>query len=154
MGQISGHDLTGSSDQDLSHGWKLRCQPGLGPHINVQLGRYSLPNSQVTCRIVVRSRAPLTAQMAKNHPTAQKSLGREDPGRRTWQPAPVFLPGELCEHRSLSGYSPQGHREWGMTEWLTHFQVFLDWKTQFLTVGGSLWFFAMWISPTCQLYQS
>ena len=26
--------------------------------------------------------------------------------RRTWQPTPVFLPGELQEQRRLEGYSP------------------------------------------------
>ena len=32
------------------------------------------------------------------------------PGRRQWQPTPVFLPGEFHGHRSLVGYSPWGHR--------------------------------------------
>ena len=30
---------------------------------------------------------------------------------RTWQPTPVFLPGESHGQRSLAGYSPWGHRE-------------------------------------------
>ena len=38
------------------------------------------------------------AQMVKNLPTMQenwvRSLGREVPWRREWQPTPVFLPGE------------------------------------------------------------
>ena len=29
-------------------------------------------------------------------------------GRITWQPTPVFLPGESHGQRSLAGYSPQG----------------------------------------------
>ena len=40
----------------------------------------------------------LVAQMVKNPPavweTWVQSLGREDPGRRAWQPTPVFLSGE------------------------------------------------------------
>ena len=32
------------------------------------------------------------------------------PWRRTWQPTPVFLPGESHGQRSLEGYSPLGHR--------------------------------------------
>jgi len=28
------------------------------------------------------------------------------PRRRTWQPTPVFLPGEFHGQRSLAGYSP------------------------------------------------
>ena len=34
------------------------------------------------------------------------------PGWRTWQPAPVFLPGESHgQRRNLVGYSPWGHKE-------------------------------------------
>ena len=32
------------------------------------------------------------------------------PWRRKWQPTPVFLPGELHGQRSLTGYSPWGHK--------------------------------------------
>ena len=38
------------------------------------------------------------------------------PWRRTWQPTPVFLPGESYGQRSLAGYSPRGHTESDMTE--------------------------------------
>ena len=36
-----------------------------------------------------------------------------------WLPAPVFLPGEFQEQRSLVGYSPWGHKESETTEWLS-----------------------------------
>ena len=36
--------------------------------------------------------------------------------RRTWQPTPVFLPGESHEQRALEGYSPWGHKESDTTE--------------------------------------
>ena len=40
--------------------------------------------------------------------------------RRTWQPTPVFLPGESRGQRSLTGYySPWGHKESDITEQLT-----------------------------------
>ena len=35
---------------------------------------------------------------------------RKIPWRRKWQPTPVFLPGEAHGQRSLTGYSPWGHR--------------------------------------------
>ena len=35
---------------------------------------------------------------------------------RKWQPTPVFLPGESHGQRSLSGYSPWGHKESDTTE--------------------------------------
>ena len=39
--------------------------------------------------------------------------------RRKWQPTPVFLSGKSHGQRSLAGYSPWGHKELDMTEWLT-----------------------------------
>ena len=38
------------------------------------------------------------------------------PGRRKWQPTPVFLPGEPRGQRSLVGYSPWCCKESDMTE--------------------------------------
>ena len=35
---------------------------------------------------------------------------RKIPWRRTWQPTPVFLPGESHGQRSLAGYSPQDRK--------------------------------------------
>ena len=43
------------------------------------------------------------------------------PWSRKWQPAPVFLPWKFHGQRSLVAYSPKGHKEVDMTEWLnTH----------------------------------
>ena len=39
------------------------------------------------------------------------SLGGEDPQRRAWQPAPVFLPGESHGQRHLVAYSPWGSQK-------------------------------------------
>ena len=41
------------------------------------------------------------------------------PWRRTWQPTPVFLPGESQGQRSLASYSPWGHKESNVTKWLS-----------------------------------
>ena len=43
--------------------------------------------------------------------------------RSKWQPTPVFLPGESHGQKSMVGYSPWGHKELDMTEWLTHIAV-------------------------------
>ena len=45
-------------------------------------------------------------------------LVKKIPWRRKWQPIPVFLPGKSHGHRSLAGYSPSGHKESDMTEWI------------------------------------
>ena len=42
------------------------------------------------------------------------------PWRRKWHPTPVFLTGKSHGRRSLVGYSPQGRKEFNMTERL-HF---------------------------------
>ena len=42
------------------------------------------------------------------------------PWRRKWQPTPIFLPGKSHGQRSLAGYSPWGHKELDMSEWLNH----------------------------------
>ena len=43
----------------------------------------------------------------------------EIPWSRKWQPTSVFLPGKFHGQRSLVGYSPWGHKELNMTEWLS-----------------------------------
>ena len=49
------------------------------------------------------------------------------PWRRTWQPTPVFLPGESHGQRSLAGYSPWGRKELGMTYQLKGNSIKLPW---------------------------
>ena len=41
------------------------------------------------------------------------------PWRRSWQPTPVFLPGESHGQKNLAGYSPWGHKESDTTEQLS-----------------------------------
>ena len=66
------------------------------------------------------------AQMVKN-PPATRRLKFEPwvgkiPWKKEWLPTTVFLPGESLGQRRLVGYSPWGHKESDMTEWLTlHF---------------------------------
>ena len=45
------------------------------------------------------------------------------PWRREWQPTPVFLPGEFRGQKSLTGYSPWGHKESDLTERLTYIHM-------------------------------
>ena len=59
--------------------------------------------------------ASLVAQLVKNHLQCRSSgfdpwVGKI-PWRRTWQPPPVFLPGESPGRRSLAGCSPWGCKE-------------------------------------------
>ena len=48
------------------------------------------------------------------------SISGRSPWRRTWQPTPVFLPGESRGQRSLVGYGPWGRKELDTTEQLTN----------------------------------
>ena len=45
---------------------------------------------------------------------------RKIPWWRKWQPITVFLPGNFHRERSLSGYSPWGHKDLDTTERLSH----------------------------------
>ena len=60
------------------------------------------------------------------------------PWRRKWQPTLVFLPGKFHTQRSLEGYSPRGHKELDMTEWL-HFHFHLLENLANVKVWLSLW---------------
>ena len=59
------------------------------------------------------------------------SLGRENPLERTWQPTPVFLPGESHGQRNLEGYSPWGCRvehDWSdLVHSVTLANIYLQW---------------------------
>ena len=48
-----------------------------------------------------------------------QSLGQEDTLEKGMAPTPVLLPGKSHGQRSLTGYSPWGHKELDMTEQLT-----------------------------------
>ena len=82
--------------------------------------------------LFIVSRAFPGGSVVKNLPAKQEtwvwSLGREDPWRRKWPPAPVVLPGESHGQRSLAGYSPWGHksRTW-FSDWtITTFTIIAD----------------------------
>ena len=71
---------------------------------------------------VIQVRDSLVAQTVKTLP-AMKEMRfspwvRKIPGRRKWQPTPLFLPGESLGWRSLAGFSPWDRQESDMTEWL------------------------------------
>ena len=70
--------------------------------------RYGLPRWLSTIEIAYQCRR------CRFHPCTGKI-----PWRRKCQPTPVFLPGKSHGYRSLVGYSPWGHKESDMTEWLS-----------------------------------
>ena len=69
--------------------------------------------------------ASLVAQTVKKLPQCRRrrleSWGKF-PWRRTWQPTPVFSPGEFHGERSLVGYSPWVSKS-STTEWITQVPV-------------------------------
>ena len=66
--------------------------------------------------------------MVKNLPVMHETRTRE------WLPTPVFLPGEFHGQRSLSGYSPWGHKELNTTEQFSLSKV----KSHYSTVQSFL----------------
>ena len=85
------------------------------PHFSVALGVccHCSELQVLTCSIIKRS--SLVVQTVKSLPAMWKI-----PWRRTWQPTPVFLPGEFRGQRSQEGCSPWGRKESDTTEQLTH----------------------------------
>jgi len=78
---------------------------------------------QDQCSLVNIKVTLFSSGSVKNLPATQETrfnpwVGKI-PCRRKWQPTPVFLPGESHGQRSLADYSPWGHKELDMTEWLT-----------------------------------
>ena len=90
--------------------------------INKKIINVQTPNQFSNKIIVELYRVSLVVQMAKNLPAMQEtwvqSLVGKIPWRRKWQPTPVFLPRKSHGQRSLVGYSPQGHKESDVIEWL------------------------------------
>ena len=80
--------------------------------------------SRITGRCFTVSVTSLVAQMVKHLPAMQETgvwfLVGKIPWRRKWQSTPALLPGKSHGRRSLTGYSPWGHKESDMTERL-HF---------------------------------
>ena len=72
----------------------------------------------------------MVAQTVKRLPamweTWVRSLGRENPQSRKWQPTPVLLPAKTLGWRSLIGYSPWAHKESDMTEQLSTSSYYYD----------------------------
>ena len=58
-------------------------------------------------------------------------LSQEHPLENKWQPIPVSLPGKFHGEESLVGYSPGGHKESDVTEWLCtsrRHMIYLQWR--------------------------
>ena len=75
--------------------------------------------------------ASLEAQMVKNLPTMWKTwvwfLGWKDPPRRTWQPTPVFLPGESPWTEEPGGLQSMGSQRVGHN-WVTKHRTDIQWR--------------------------
>ena len=78
----------------------------------------------------------MVKKLTANAGDIEVRLDQEDPCRKVWQPIPVFLPGEFNGQKSLVGYSPQGHKELGMTEVTYHtLYICLTSKSDFNLLG-------------------
>ena len=75
---------------------------------------------------VAQSRIRLKRLSGSSISSPIAGLGRglrfQVPWRRKWQPTPVFLRMKSHRHRSLVGYSPQGHKTFGCDSATKHQQ--------------------------------
>ena len=93
------------------------CPAGVSQdeHAGGQEGRQLRQAQQLLSNM--QSSHALTGSSVGKEPTFNagdqvRSLGREGPLRRKWQPAPVSLPGESHGQRSLVGYRPGACTSW------------------------------------------
>ena len=105
----------------------LELKPGLSALSTLSVTSHSLLflcDLSVHClrRFIEQWGDSLVSQIVKNLQCGRTgfdpSVGKI-PWRRKWLFTPVFWPGESRGKRSLAGYSPWGHKELDMTEWLT-----------------------------------
>ena len=86
---------------------------------NLKLFFFFFPSLTTSNKIVIKKKKIcLQCRRPGFDPWVRKILWR-----REWQPTPVFLPGKSHGQKSLVGYSPQGHKQLDMTEWLTHTHI-------------------------------
>ena len=72
---------------------------------------------KLLCQTQARaSQVPLVVKNLPANAGDVKGLGSITGSGRSWQPTPVFLPGESHGQRSLVGYSPWGRIESDKTE--------------------------------------
>ena len=93
--------------------WQTECSKVIlfrkGPSASADLSQEPQSNGTSQVEIVVKNPA-INAGDYKRHgfnPWVWKI-----PWRRTWQPIPVFLPGEPHGQRSLAGFNPWSHKSW------------------------------------------
>ena len=94
--------------------------------VNWQKLTYSLLLAEHTCGLP-------SGSVVRDLPITQEKFDpwvRKIPWRRKWQPTSVLLPGKFHGQRSLMDYSPWGHKESDMPEWLTLslFQLYFIWS--------------------------
>ena len=78
------------------------------------------------------------AQRVKNSPRQEfDPLVGKIPWRRKWQHIPVFFSEKKKPHgQSLASYGPKGHKQLGMTKWLsTHTAVNAVLRAQYVEVS-------------------
>ena len=75
----------------------------------------------------LRSRVSQVALVVKNPPANAGDMRYgfdprvgEVPWKRTWQPTPLFLPGECYGQGTLAGYGPRAHKELAITAATEH----------------------------------
>ena len=87
---------------------------------------YNSPNPLLSVNIVIgflqwlsRKESACSAEAAGDLgsiPGSGRSPGGGNGWRRKWQSPPIIFPGKFHEQKSLTDYSPWGHREWDTTE--------------------------------------
>ena len=119
MGFPGGSDgkesVCNAGDPGLIPGWEDLLEKGTAIHSSILAGRFPWTEEpdglqSMGCRIyrtILLSVSQVVLVVKNTSATAgNQSLGQEDTLEETWQPTPIFLPGESHGQRSLVGYRP------------------------------------------------
>ena len=119
MGFPGGSDgkesVCNAGDPGLIPGWEDLLEKGTAIHSSILAGRFPWTEEpdglqSKGCRIyrtILLSVSQVVLVVKNTSATAgNQSLGQEDTLEETWQPTPIFLPGESHGQRSLVGYRP------------------------------------------------
>ena len=119
MGFPGGSDgkesVCNAGDPGLIPGWEDLLEKGTAIHSSILAGRFPWTEEpdglqSMGCRIyrtILLSVSQVVLVVKNTSARAgNQSPGQEDALEETWQPTPIFLPGESHGQRSLVGYRP------------------------------------------------
>ena len=113
---LGGHCILQSTDEENQDPQRSKASSSSPNELMAEWGSSPLSQKIRTLSTITLRRWSICLQCRRHRFNAWI---RKIPWRRKWQPTPVSLPEKSHGQRSLVGYSPWGHKQLDMTEWLS-----------------------------------